>query len=244
MENKLFDEMLRVENYHWWFVARRKIINTFIKKMGIRDNSRIFEIGCGNGANLEFLSNHGRITSIEKNEVALANAKNKNIGELYQGELPNGIPEEIDGNFDLIVMLDVLEHIDDDEACLRVLCDYIGDNGKLFITVPAYQNLWSHHDEVHQHKRRYSIPELQKLLEGNGWKISHSSYFNTLLFPLAFIHRKTNSVLSKNDYELTLPSKWLNWLLYNIFSLEQYLIGTISFPFGLSIIICAEHKNK
>ena len=244
MENKLFDEMLQVENCHWWFVARRKIIDALINKSNFANNISIFEVGCGNGANLKFLSSHGQVTAIEKNSAALANAKNKNIGTILQGELPYGIPEEVGGNFDLIVMLDVLEHIDEDGACLRELRSTIKNNGKLLLTVPAYQNLWSYHDEIHQHKRRYSISQLSSLLKNNGWKINYISFFNMLLFPLAFLDRKYSSTLSKQDYKLNIPPTWLNWILKIIFSLEQYLIGTISFPFGLSIIVLAEYDEK
>lgn len=244
MDSRLFDEMLRVENHHWWFVARRKIINAFIKRAEFKDNIRIFEIGCGNGANLEFLSAHGDVTAIEKSEIALEYASKKNIGTIKQGELPDGIPNDINEEFDLVVMLDVLEHIEDDEECIKVLRNRVSKNGKLLLTIPAHQYLWSVHDEIHHHKRRYSIKQIRELLSKNGWSIKYISYFNTLLFPLAFIDRKYGSAPSKKDYKISIPKKWLNWSLQKIFNLEQHLIGIVSYPFGLSIIAFAEINDK
>lgn len=244
MEKSLFNEMLAIENYHWWFVARRNIINAFIDKIGFDKNISIFEIGCGNGANLNFLSKHGQVTAVEKSETALNNAKNKNIGTILQGELPNNIPSRINQKFDLIIMLDVLEHIDEDEACLKLLHKYAAENGRLLLTVPAHQHLWSIHDEVHQHKRRYSIHQINELLINNGWKIKYTSFFNSFLFPLALFDRKFGSAPSKKNYKLNTPTTSLNWFFQQIFNLEQYLIGKISFPFGLSIITLAEHENN
>jgi 2-polyprenyl-3-methyl-5-hydroxy-6-metoxy-1,4-benzoquinol methylase len=138
MERELFDEMYQVESYHWWFVARRKIIKSVIAKLNLENNARIFDAGCGNGDNLSLLANYGQVTAMERDDNALAYAKNRGIGKIYQGELPNTVPDEIDNNFDLIVMLDVLEHIDDDNMSLQVLHEHVKDNGVLLITLPAY----------------------------------------------------------------------------------------------------------
>jgi len=241
MEKELFDEMYQVESHHWWFVARRKIIISVIEKLNLENNARIFDAGCGNGDNLSLLANYGQVTAMERDDNALAYAKNRGIGKIYQGELPNTVPDEIDNNFDLIVMLDVLEHIDDDNMSLQVLHEHVKDNGVLLITVPAYQFLWGYHDEVHHHKRRYNVSRMKNLLKQTGWKITYISYFNTLLFPLAFIIRIKQKIFpSTNEEVIKVPNKWLNILFEKIFSLECHLIRHFPLPFGLSIIVLSE----
>jgi len=245
MENKIFDEMYKVENQHWWFVARRKIIESAIRQQNLAQNSVIFDAGCGNGDNLAFLSRHGAVQAMERDERALSKAKEREIGEIFQGELPNAIPSEIRKDNDLIVLLDVLEHIDDDGGSLAALSHYIDDKGRLIMTVPAYQFLWTIHDELHHHKRRYTVGSLRKVIENNGWNISYISYFNCFLFPLALIDRMKQKIFSTNENgDLKMPPKLINVLFEKIFALESRFIGKIKFPFGLSILVVAEKNNN
>ncbi len=241
MENELFDEMYNVETQHWWFVARRKIIDSVVQSLDLEKVSRIMDAGCGNGDNLAFLSKYGDVTAMERDDNALLKAKARQIGNVSKGSLPDKIPAEINKNNDLIVLLDVLEHIDEDAESLAVLRDYVNDNGKLIITVPAYQFLWTAHDEQHHHKRRYTAKYLKILIENNGWKVDTISYFNSLLFPLALVDRIKQKIFpTEKGNKLKMPPKLINMLLEKIFSFESRLIGHFSFPFGLSIIVVAE----
>ena len=147
MENELFDEMYKVETQHWWFVARRKIIESLIQKLDLGQNPHILDAGCGNGDNLEMLSNYGDVVAMEREDNALARAKSRQIGKVVKGELPDNFPSDINKENDLIVLLDVLEHIDDDEKSLSMLKNWAKYNAALLITVPAYQFLWSSHDD-------------------------------------------------------------------------------------------------
>lgn len=243
MENQLFDEMYKVESQHWWFVARRKIIANVIKSLKLEKDAKILDAGCGNGDNLEMLSKVGHLVAIERDENALARAKSRYIAEVFKGELPDDLPVNLNKENDLIVLLDVLEHIDDDQRSLSVLTGWAKNNGKLLMTVPAYQFLWTVHDELHHHKRRYNINSLKKVIENNGWKVQYISYFNTLLFPLALIDRLKQRIFpsSKVD-ELNMPNNIINSIFEKIFSLELNLIGKFSLPFGLSILVIAEKE--
>lgn len=244
MENKIFDEMYKVESQHWWFVARRKIIESAIKKLSLSHDSSILDAGCGNGDNLSVLSKYGNVEAMEKDEGALLKAQEREIGKVFQGELPNGIHAEIRKDNDLIVLLDVLEHIDDDAGSLRALSNYVEESGKLILTVPAYQFLWTNHDVLHHHKRRYTLNKLRKLIESNGWDVNYISYFNFFLFPLAFIDRMIKKIFSSDKSEdLQMPANCINALFEKIFGFESRLMGKIKFPFGLSIIVMAE-KSK
>lgn len=240
MENELFDEMYKVETQHWWFVARRKIIASVIDGLSLESNSKIMDAGCGNGDNLEFLSKYGELVAIEREDNALARAKSRQIGKVVKGELPDNFPSDINKENDLIVLLDVLEHIDDDGKSLFGLSNWANQNGRLLITVPAYQFLWTSHDEQHHHKRRYTVKGLRKVVENNGWKVKYISYFNSFLFPLALIDRIKQKIFpSSKDNGLKMPHKYINIMFEKIFSLESKIVGKFSFPFGLSIIVVA-----
>ena len=241
MENELFDEMYKVETQHWWFVARRKIIASVIDTLGLGSNSKIMDAGWGNGDNLEFLSKYGELIAIERDDNALARAQSRQIGKVVKGELPDNFPSDINRENDLIVLLDVLEHIDDDEKSLSSLRNWAKSKGKLLITVPAYQFLWTRHDELHHHKRRYTVRQLKKIIENNGWKVNYISYFNSFLFPLALLDRLKDKVFPPSIIDgLSVPNRVINILFEKIFSLETCILGKVSFPFGLSIIVVAE----
>jgi len=185
MENEIFDEMHKVETQHWWFVARRKIIESVIQKLDLENDSHIMDAGCGNGDNLVFLSKYGDVVAMERDGNALLKAQARRVSNVLKGELPDNIPADINKDNDLIVLLDVLEHIDDDVGSLIALRDCVKDNGKLIITVPAYQFLWTQHDDLHHHKRRYTVKRIRKVIENSGWQVDYISYFNSFLFPLA-----------------------------------------------------------
>ena len=245
MENEIFQKMLKLESSHWWFVARRKIIQRAINNLDLPRNIRILDAGCGNGDNLSLLSTFGDLVAFEKNEYALKTAKSKKIGEIYKAELPDKLPNTIKTNFDLIVLLDVLEHIDDDSKSLTTVRKLMNNKGIILITVPAFQWLWSEHDVIHHHKRRYSKSELREKLDSSGFRIKYISYFNTLLFPFALVERIGQKIFSPSNPEiLELPNNKINFLLEKIFSLETIFMNKISLPFGLSLVAIAEKKNN
>lgn len=244
MEQQLFTQMHELETKHWWFLARRKVIkkvlNTF---MPTDKNRQVLEIGCGTGGNLDLLSHFGIVSATELDDQARQLAVAKSIATVKSGSLPNDIPYQ--QHFNLICLLDVLEHIEDDGAAIAKLATLLAAEGKLLITVPAYQWLWSSHDTLHHHKRRYTKKQLTQLLETHGFQILYSSYFNSLLFPLIFMVRKLAAWLKKNnDSDATMPSIAINTLLGFIFGCERYLIPTLSLPFGVSIIaVAAQHTQ-
>ena len=243
MEHKVFEIMQQLESHHWWFVARRKIISKAINCLVLPENTRILEAECGNGDNLTLLSNFGDVTAFEKNADAFQRAKSKKIGHVYKGELPGNLPDNIKSDFDLVVLLDVLEHIDDDSGSLSVVRSLMSNNGVILITVPAFQWLWSEHDVVHHHRRRYSKENLKEKLDLCGFKVKYISYFNTLLFPFALAERIKQRIFPPHGTEvLKLPNRKINYLLEKIFSMEVNFINKISLPFGLSLLVVAE-KN-
>jgi len=250
MEQDIYDEMAKQEGQHWWFVARRKYVQKLISKYFPPDSKyRVCEIGCGTGGNLEMLSQLGCVDAVELNESARQVAKSKEIKNVLgvcSGYLPDGIPltEKYDGVFSL----DVIEHVENDLEAVKALKSLIAENGRLIVTVPAYQWLWSAHDEVNHHFRRYSKKTFLELFDSAGLKIRYVSYFNSILFPLALLSRITEKIspnkTATKTWGVKYPSVWVNALLKKIFELESIWAGKFSIPFGLSIVVVAELEKE
>ncbi|TJY40733.1 class I SAM-dependent methyltransferase [Cohnella pontilimi] len=240
MEQTIYWKMDRLEQDHWWFVGRRNVIEsvmrTHIDSLG--PESRILDAGCGTGGNLELLSRMGcEVMGLEMEQGAAEIAQSKSGKAVYLGSLPDQVPFA-DESFDLIVLLDVLEHIEDDLGALETLTAKLKPGGSLLITVPAFQFLWSSHDESHHHKRRYRLNELTGKMKQCNLQPKYASYFNTWLFPaiaaVRILHKKLR-ISGKTD-DLSMPSTFLNKLLAGIMSSERHLLKRAKLPFGVSIV--------
>lgn len=155
MDPKAYEQMAGLEDRHWWFVGRRQILSRVIAGIPLPPSACILEAGCGSGGNLEMLSQFGQVWAMERSEIALPLARARGIAIVEEGELPHRIPFGSQ-QFDLIALLDVLEHLDEDTAALEALIQRLKPSGYMVITVPAYPWLWSAHDELNHHKRRYT----------------------------------------------------------------------------------------
>ena len=237
-------EMSDVESRHWWFSARRILLSAIISRLALPSDARILEIGSGTGGNLEMLSSFGHVSAFEMDATAraIANKKTLNQFDIRAGFCPTDIPFSNE-KFDLICLFDVLEHIEDDSAALVAIKRLLSDEGKILLTVPAYQWMWSTHDEFLHHKRRYSAAELRKKSINAGLRIDKISHFNTLLFPLAAIARFKDRMLgSVSASGSSIPVEPLNILLYKIFCTERYLLEKLSLPFGVSLLAILRSK--
>jgi SAM-dependent methyltransferase len=155
------------------------------------------------------------------------------------GTLPDRVPFAPE-SFDLVAMLDVLEHVDDDVGSLKAVAERLVRGGRLVLTVPAYRFLWSRHDELHHHKRRYRKEGLLAVARAAGLEPEYVSYFNTLLFPLVAAKRLAGRLLGdsgKADDEM--PPAGLNRLLGAVFAIERHLLGRVALPFGVSLVMVA-----
>lgn len=245
MDRSVYAAHAALESDHWWFAARRRIVEAVIDTLVLppKETARIYEIGCGTGGNLPMLNEHGRVYASEMDTEACAIAAGKGGDALIeQGYLPQE-PRFEGETFDLLLMLDVLEHIPDDRAALETLKQHMHGKSRLLITVPAYKFLWSHHDVLNHHHRRYTRRALVDLLSQAGYEVKRATYFNTFLFPPVAFERLVISRLRKEQKEevLTMPPRWLNRLVYSMFAAEAPLLKSgISFPFGISILALAE----
>ena len=246
MDEALYDEMFRLESAHWWFVAKRRIILSLLKKhLPVSPSSpapRVCDIGCGCGMTLCDLQKQGyQAVGVDASETALSYCAARGV-QAVKGSLPDhlGLPPE---NADAVLLLDVLEHLDDDLAAMLAAIDLLRPGGILIATVPAYQWLWTRRDEFHHHKRRYSLKQWRQLLHDAaarcGARRLTVSYFNTYLFPPALAGRLAAKVLPQPDRpgDMSIPPLGINRLLAGIFASERLpLCAGIPLPFGLSLL--------
>jgi SAM-dependent methyltransferase len=226
------------EDRHWWYRGRRTVLDGVIAGLGLPVDPRILDAGCGSGRFMVELAKLGTVTGVELSDTSVALARERRLGEVVSGsvlEMPFA-----DGSFDLAVSLDVIEHLEDDLAALRELRRTVAPGGALLVTVPAYQWLWSGHDEINHHHRRYTRRSLQRVAEQAGWHQVRTTYFNSLLLPVAILLRVLDRFSRKpteSSLDLWVPPEPLNWLLERPLALEAAMIargGRI--PAGLSLL--------
>jgi SAM-dependent methyltransferase len=207
--------------------------------LGLPAGARILDAGCGSGRNMVELARLGTATGVELSETSVELARERGVGEVIAGsvlEMPFA-----EDSFDLAVSLDVIEHLQDDLAALREFRRVIAPGGALLVTVPAYQWLWSGHDVINHHHRRYTRRSLQRVAEQAGWSQVRTTYFNSLLLPPAIVLRLLERVnrgkTTESSLDLWVPPRPVNWLLERPLALEAALIargGRI--PAGLSLL--------
>ena len=240
MERAVYERMAEQDAVHWWYVARRAILSNIIRRhVAPPAGARVLEIGCGTGHNFGMLGAFGAVDGLEIDAPARAIASERLGRPVGNAPLPEltGVP---DGHYDLIALLDVLEHIDGDRAALASIRRKLKPGGKLLVTVPANQWMWSAHDVVHHHHRRYSGATLKRVFADAGLKIRMLSHFNTLLFPLAAAVRLLGKATNKQEADDAMPSRTLNRLFTRIFGTERFLVGRVPLPFGVSLVAVVE----
>ena len=239
MERVVYDKMAELDQRHWWYRARREVVAALIRRVARPPaNARLLEIGCGTGHNLAMLSEFGTVDGLEVDDAARAFAEQRLGAPVMSAPLPElgGVPER---HYDLIGAFDVIEHIDDDKAAIASIARRLKPGGKLVMTVPAHQWMWSAHDVVNHHRRRYSKRQLRQLIEGSPLTLDSIGYFNSLLFPVAIAKRLASRLSGKEDSDLSLPPAPINTALERAFAAERHLIGRVPLPPGLSLFAVA-----
>ena len=202
------------------------------------EGARILEIGCGTGHNLDMLGRFGTVDAVEMDDAARAVASERLGRPARMATLPE-LQDVERTAYDLIALLDVLEHVEEDLASLASIAERLRPGGKLLLTVPAHPWMWSAHDVVNHHKRRYTRKGFRRVVEESGLKVELLSYFNSLLFPLAAAARVAGRLIGKEDGDDKLPPEAINKALEFLFGLERYAIGRVPFPPGVSLVAIA-----
>ncbi len=240
MDRIVYDRMAAHDSTHWWYRARRDILSDYLIRYGnMPKGARILEIGCGTGHNLPMLARFGEVDAIEIDPAAREIASERLGKPVGDAPLPD-LPEVARGSYDLVAVLDVVEHIEDDVAALKGMASLLKPGGKILIAVPAHQWLWSAHDVVNHHHRRYSKGSLVKAIEAAGLTPRKLTYFNSLLFPLAAAARIAGRLTGRDDSDDSPPAKPLNALFETIFRLERHAVGRVPLTPGVSIVTLAE----
>jgi SAM-dependent methyltransferase len=239
MERVIYDRMAELDELHWWYRARREVLAALIERtMRLTPNADILEVGCGTGHNIRMLERFGKVDGIEIDPEARRFAEKRLKRKISSAALPKltGIKR---GHYDLVAALDVVEHIDDDRAAIAGLASCLKPGGKLLVTVPAHQWMWSAHDELNHHKRRYSKRGLRQLIEASPLQLDEIGYFNSFLFPLAVGARLAARATGRGGGDDSLPPKPLNYAFERAFAAERRLIGKVPLPPGLSLFAVA-----
>ena len=239
MRADLFPEMYRLEETYWWHVAKRRLVLTLLTPF-LRNHApgAFLDVGCGTGMMLKDLSALGRVVGIDGTMDALRYSRQRGASCVILADCSRPFPIRSSA-IHVVTMLDVLEHLDDDDLPISEIHRVLRPSGMFVLTVPAYPFLWTYWDEILGHKRRYRRSALVKKLERNGFSVLRHSYFYSYLLPVAILFRVTKSLLGVNvkmrsDF-IALP-RWLNRFLLSMSYLEQYATRFVRIPAGLSVI--------
>jgi SAM-dependent methyltransferase len=230
------DAMLSHDETHWWYRGRRRIVLGFAERLGLPAGCSILDAGCGSGRTMRALAQLGTVWGIDSDTTAVRCAQAQagpRVRLASVDRLPWRSP-----TFDLVTCLDVIEHLDDDVGALRELLRVTVPGGALLVTVPAFQRLWSRHDEVNGHRRRYVAGSLRMALVEAGWRVVDDTYFNSLLLPPAALARvATRRMPSRGRSDLELTPARLDHVLEAPLRLEAALLARgMRLPAGLSLL--------
>ncbi|HUG35359.1 MAG TPA: class I SAM-dependent methyltransferase [Candidatus Limnocylindrales bacterium] len=226
---------------HWWFLGRRAVILAEMARWLPPASRRLVEIGCGSGGFLPDLARFGRVTGIEADPFLRAAATARGL-DVVAGALPDALPAAARG-LDAVCLFDVLEHVEEDGRALAAVRDRLAPGGLLFATVPAYSWMWSRHDELLGHRRRYTAARLRADLGRAGFVVERLTYFNTVLALPIMAVRVVGRLVRRGSHDLgSLPGP-LNRMLAACFAFERHLLARAALPFGISVLAVARRPS-
>lgn len=240
MDPKEFAIQYDIEETHWWFKARRRLVRRFAEQ--VREECgrplRILDVACATAMSFRFLSDLGSIRGLDISTETIRFARQRGIDRIVRGDAQR-MPFR-DGSFDLVLALDAFEHFPDDRGSMGEVHRVLAKGGALICTVPAYRALWSPHDDAFHHLRRYTRPELRSKLQGTTLEVERLSYYSMFLAPPLFVFRKLRALLGKgkearSDFTVKIPRP-VEWGLGALMSIESALLKRVDLPFGASLI--------
>lgn len=247
MNKSYVAQYARLEREHWWFRVRRDIIMQEIQQViPAQKKLRILNVGAAAGASTEWLQAWGEVVSVEPDPafIEMLHLQGWNPVQASVTALPFD-----SASFDLVCAFDVIEHVENDALAVRELLRVCRIGGRVVLTVPAFQSLWSPHDVVNAHFRRYRLSELQQLIQQvQGTRIIRRTYFNSILLIPVWCLRKWQQLTDTNrrtaDFEEFGRSGWMNRWAGWFFSLEIPLLRRMRFPAGISCLLLAEKTSN
>jgi SAM-dependent methyltransferase len=230
--------MIELDDRHWWYRGRRRVMSSVLDRLELPPAAEILDAGCGSGRTLDELIRYGSVTGIDPSRDALEAARARGHSRVFAAHLER-LPFE-DATFDLLTCLDVIEHTASDVVSLRELRRVARPGARIVVTVPAYQLLWSHHDDANLHYRRYRRGTLRYSAHLAGWSVERTSYFNSLLLPPAALVRLVERLLplsprARSDLQLT-PRALDPVLAAPMYAEALLLRAGVKLPAGLSLL--------
>jgi SAM-dependent methyltransferase len=239
------------EDKHWWFAGRTWSLLNMVDRIAAPDGKkRVLDVGSGAGNMFHHLTRYGQVVGVDNNAKPIAIAKQRGY-DVREGQAED-LPFE-DGSFEMVFLLDTVEHCDDDAAVLRECYRVCAPGGHLVITVPAFMWLWSHNDELNAHKRRYTTQELREKLNRLGFRVRRMSYNNFFVFPMAagllLLRRGASQEpelgsphFDDESYQVEMEPAppLLNAVLTGVTWSESQVLRWLNLPVGTSIICIAE----
>ncbi len=225
------------EKKHWWHIAKRALVKQFIKGRGLD----ILVAGLGGGIICDELRSKGhKVTGIEISELSCKHVSDNFKINVISGNLENPLPFK-NGSFDIVILADVLEHLDNDELLLREASVCLKRGGAVIVTAPAYPHMWSSWDVRVNHKRRYSLAVVKDKLTGAGLCVKKASYFNTLLYPCVYVYRIALRLSGRKFFErsdfLVCSGRFAGGIAALYYMIERRLLRVFDLPFGLSVFV-------
>jgi SAM-dependent methyltransferase len=246
MEAHHYPLLYQVEEIHWWYVGRRRIIQSLVEKICAtldNPNPRILDVGCGTGANLKMLAGFGRAEGVDISPQAVDFCRERGLDSVKLGAIEE-LPYEND-SFDLVTALDVVEHLDDDVAGLREMRRVLRRDGRLLLFVPAFMFLWGVQDDVSNHRRRYTLPSLLSAVEAAGFSVEWSSYANISFFlPVLLVRSVMRWLRLRADTEYGINISLMNGPFSRLFAAERFVLKNGRLPFGVSAVCIARPVEK
>ena len=239
MRAEEYERMYSLENTYWWFQGRKEIVLQLLDRYTRleKDHLSVLDVGCGTGLMLDALRRHARPVGVDFSDLAMKYCAQRGIERLVCARveaLPFG-----DGSFDLLLALDLLEHLDDDAALMREMWRLCRPGGYLLISVPAYEFLWSNHDEALHHRRRYSRATLKQLIRATDFEVVRFTSAITVLFPPIVLFRLLQRLLkpqgAPQTHLIPLPPA-INRFLIELLRLEARWLRRLDLPFGVSLL--------
>jgi len=241
MQSHHYPILYQVEDTHWWYVGRRRIIQSLVEKIRATlktSNPRILDVGCGTGANLKMLAGYGSAEGVDISPQAVEFCRERGLDSVKLGAAEQ-LPYENE-SFEIVTALDVIEHLDDDVAGLREMRRVLRHDGRVLLFVPAFMFLWGVQDDVSNHRRRYTLPSLVKAVEAAGFAVEWSSYANISFFlPVLLVRSVMRWLGLRAATEYGINISLMNGPFSQLFAAERFVLERGRLPFGVSAVCIA-----
>lgn len=242
MERSEYSVMYRLENSYWWFTGKQFLVREQLRPLltAFDRNRRILDIGSGTGIILKILEGFGQAVGVEMSREAIQFLKRRSLRQVVCSDAEQTLPFK-DNSFSMVTCLDVLEHLDRDKALLEEMLRVCQEGGHLLVTVPAFKLLWSPHDVVLHHRRRYTLTGLLSRVSELDAEVIKASYYNSMLSLPILAIRKLRSLFSEkgkgqSDFFIDLP-EMLNRSLSALYRLEILGLRLFRYPYGVSLLL-------